>query len=59
VSRPWWSIAGVAAMAVMAAFFILQPFAVDSAIDSDAEWSQIADSSGFSDLYAWVEGDGS
>ena len=54
-SRPWWSIAGVAAMAVMAAFFLLQP----SSADADAEWSQIAETSGFSELYAWVEGEDS
>jgi len=54
-SRPWWSIGGVAAMAVMAAFFVFQPVPADT----DVEWDQIADASGFSDLYDWVEGDGS
>jgi len=52
-SRPWWSVAGVAAMAVMAAFFVLQPLS-----EPEVEWDQIADASGFSDLYEWVEGDG-
>lgn len=53
-SRSWWSIGGVAAMAVMAAIFVFQP----SPAGPDVEWDQIADSSGFSDLYEWVEGDG-
>lgn len=52
--RPWWSVAGVAAMAVMAAFFILQP-----TTDTAHEWEQLADGSGFSELYAWVEGEDS
>ena len=51
-SRPWWAMGGLAAMAVMAAFFVMQP-----ASDADVEWDQIADASGFSDLYEWVEGD--
>jgi len=51
-SRPWWSMAGVAAMAVMAAVFVLQPTS-----DTSSEWEQIADASGFTDLYEWVEGD--
>jgi len=50
--RPWWSIVGVAAMAVMAAIFVLQP-----STDSSSEWEQLADGSGFSELYAWVEGE--
>ena len=50
--RPWWSIAGVAAMAVMAAIFVMQPSA-----DTSSEWEQLADGSGFSELYAWVEGE--
>jgi hypothetical protein len=50
-SRPWWAMGGMAAMAVMAAFFILQP-----STSADVEWDQIADVSGFSDLYDWVEG---
>ena len=54
-SRPWWSIGGVAAMAVIAAFFVFQP----TPADTDVEWDQIADASGFADLYDWVEGDGS
>lgn len=52
-SRPWWAMGGLAAMAVMAAFFIIQPLSASS----DVEWDQIADASGFSDLYEWVEGD--
>jgi len=52
-SRPWWSIAGIAAMAVMAAFFVFQP----APADTEVEWNQLADASGFSDLYDWVEGD--
>jgi len=54
-SRPWWSIGGVAAMAVMAAIFLFQP----APAEPDVEWDQIADASGFMDLYEWVEGDGS
>ncbi len=54
-SRPWWSIGGVAAMAVMAAIFLFQP----TPAEPDVEWDQIADASGFMDLYEWVEGDGS
>jgi len=50
--RPWWSLAGIAAMAVMAALFVIQPSG-----HTDIEWSQIADASGFLDLYEWVEGD--
>ena len=54
--RPWWSLGGIAAMAVMATFFFVQP-SFDTALeDEHAEaWEQIADGSGFSDLYAWVE----
>lgn len=54
-SRPWWSLGGVAAMAVMAALFVLQP----APTDTEVEWDQIADASGFFDLYEWVEGDDS
>lgn len=55
--RPWWRHSvvrggGIAAMAVMAAMFFMQP---ETAVDTD--WVQIADASGFSDLYDWVEGD--
>ncbi len=54
--RPWWSIAGIAAMAVMAAFFFVQPSFNGAGEDEHAQaWEQIADGSGFSDLYAWVE----
>ncbi len=51
-SRPWWSVAGVAAMAIMATIFILRPVS-----EPDIEWARIAETSGFSDLYDWVEGD--
>lgn len=49
--RPWWAMGGIAAMALMAAVFWMQP---DPAAETD--WNQIADSSGFSALYDWVEG---
>ena len=55
-SRPWWSIVGVAAMALMAAFFVIQPLSTDP---EEVEWDQIAEVSGFTDLYNWVEGDDS
>jgi len=54
VSRPWWSIAGVGAMAIMAAFFFFQP-----TTEAEVQWDQIADTSGFADLYDWVEGNDS
>ena len=50
-SRPWWAMGGIAAMAIMAALFVMQP-----STSADVEWDQIADASGFSDLYEWVEG---
>lgn len=50
--RPWYAVTGIAAMAVMAAFFFVQPGS-----DSVTDWEQIADGSGFSDLYEWVEGE--
>jgi len=50
--RPWWAMGGIAAMAVMAALFFIQPTST-----SDADWTQIADASGFSELYDWVEGE--
>lgn len=50
--RPWYAITGVAAMAVMAAFFVMQPLS-----EPTTDWEQIADGSGFSDLYEWVEGE--
>lgn len=50
--RRWWSLGGIAAIAVMAAVFIVQPTS-----DPISDWEQIADGSGFSDLYEWVEGD--
>lgn len=50
--RRWWSVGSVVAMALMAAIFIIQPTS-----DPSSEWEQIADGSGFSDLYEWVEGD--
>ena len=49
--RPWWSIGAVAAMAVMATFFLIQP-----ASEPSTDWVQLADGSGFTDLYEWVEG---
>lgn len=52
--RPWWSVAGVAAMAIMATLFFIQP-----AAEPEADWQLIADGSGFTELYAWVEGEGS
>ncbi len=51
-SRPWWAMGGIAAMAIMAALFVMQP-----STSADVEWDQIADASGFLDLYDWVEGD--
>jgi len=48
--RPWWAMGGVAAMAIMATLFFIQP-----AAEPETQWDQIADASGFSDLYAWVE----
>jgi len=54
--RPWWSIGGIAAMAVMATIFFVQPTFNNSLDDEHAEaWEQIAEGSGFSELYAWVE----
>lgn len=50
--RPWYAVTGMAAMAVMAAFFFAQPGS-----DPVTDWEQIADGSGFSDLYEWVEGE--
>lgn len=52
--RPMWAIGGVAAMAIMAATFLFLP-----SNDPATDWEQIADGSGFSDLYEWVEGDDS
>lgn len=52
--RPWWSLSGIAALAIMAAMFIFQP-----ASEPTTDWEQIADGAGFSDLYEWVEGDDS
>ncbi len=50
--RPWWAVGGIAAMAVMAAMFVMQPDPV-----AETDWDQIADASGFSELYEWVEDD--
>jgi hypothetical protein len=50
--RRWWAAGGIAAMAVMAALFVIQPTSEPS-----TDWVQIADGSGFSELYEWVEGD--
>jgi len=52
--RPWYAFTGLAAMAVMAAIFFVQPTS-----EPDVNWEQIADGSGFSDLYEWVEGEDS
>ena len=58
-SRPWWAYGGMAAMALMAAFLVIQPMSGTDTGGSDVEWDQIADASGFTDLYEWVEGDDS
>lgn len=50
--RSWWKMGGIAAMALMAAFLVLP-----SSSSSDDEWIQVADASGFSELYSWVEGE--
>jgi hypothetical protein len=58
--RPWWSLGGIAAMAIMATLFVVQPSSHSVLDDAAAEaWEQIADGSGFSDLYDWVEGEDS
>ena len=49
--RPWWSMGGIAAIAVVATIFFIQPTS-----DPSTDWVQLADNSGFSDLYEWVEG---
>jgi len=48
--RPWRAIGSVAALAIAAVIFMIQPTS-----NPDAEWEQLADASGFSELYAWVE----
>jgi len=55
----WWSGAGIAAMALIAGVLFFQPGTIaETDPIADAEhWEQIADSSGFSELYAWVEDD--
>lgn len=50
--RPWYALTGLAAMAVMATLFFVQPTP-----EPDVNWEQIADGSGFSELYDWVEGE--
>lgn len=50
--RPWYAFTGLAAMAVMAAIFFVQPTP-----EPQIDWEQIADGSGFTDLYEWVEGE--
>ncbi len=50
--RPWWAMGGVAAMAVAATLFWVQP-----ADEIETDWNQIAEASGFSELYEWVEDD--
>ena len=52
--RPWWAMGGIAAMAVMAAFVFMP-----TTSNSDVEWDQVADASGFAELYQWVEGEDS
>jgi len=49
--RPWWSLGGIAAMAIMATIFFIQPTP-----EPTTDWVQIADGSGFTELYEWVEG---
>jgi len=83
-TRSRWAMGGLAAMAIMAALFVMQPLSGSDGIASDetapeianndsagddmagyevasndVEWDQIADASGFADLYLWVEGDDS
>lgn len=53
----WWSGAGIVAMALIAGVLFIQPGTGTTA--ETEHWEQIADSSGFSDLYAWVEDDNS
>jgi len=50
--RPWYALTGLAAMAVMAAFFFVQ-----TPPEPQIDWEQIADGSGFTELYDWVEGE--
>lgn len=52
--RPWWAMGGIAAMALMAAMFVMQPTQIS---ETETDWVQIADASGFTELYQWVEGD--
>lgn len=54
--KRWWAVGSLAAMAMISAFLVFQPGS--SPLDAEAEhWELIADNSGFSDLYAWVEDD--
>jgi len=50
--RPMWAIGGMAAIAIFAATFVILPSS-----EPTTDWEQIADGSGFSDLYEWVEGE--
>lgn len=50
--RPWYALTGLAALAVMAAFVFVQPTP-----EPQIDWEQIADGSGFTELYDWVEGE--
>ncbi len=52
--RTWWSAGGMAAMTAIAALFFFQ-----SVSEPTADWEQIADGSGFTELYDWVEGEDS
>lgn len=57
--RPWWAVGSIAAVAI-AAFLVIQPFnqapvETDAELVAAAEWEDLAQTVGFSDLYAWVE----
>lgn len=52
--RPWWAVGTVAAMAIAAVLFFVQP--TPELTEAD-QWEQVADASGFADLYDWVEAD--
>ena len=54
--KRWWAVGSLAAMAMISAFLVFQ--LGSSPLDTEAEhWEIVADNSGFSDLYAWVEDD--
>lgn len=54
--RPIWAMGGIAAMAIAAVLFFVQP-APDITETESAQWEQVADASGFADLYEWIEAD--